>query len=89
MILSKIPEISTLCDRTVAIESWLKNLRLGRTWQLSSQCPTAGFSSNNLNMEVTGRSFQAMPQQDLDGAQIGTRLAQMSGKAVAPMFLGT
>jgi hypothetical protein len=35
------------------------------------------------NMEVTSRSFQAaMPQQDLDGAQIGARLEQMSCKAV-------
>src|SRR5229473_1541978 len=36
------------------------------------------------NMEVTGRGFQAaMPQQDLDGAQIGARLEQMGRKAVA------
>jgi hypothetical protein len=27
-----------------------------------------------------------MPHQDLDGAQIGARLEQMGGKAVAPML---
>ena len=42
------------------------------------------------NMKVPSRGFQAaMPQQDLDGAQIGARLEQMGGKAVAPMSLGT
>src|SRR5580692_6071914 len=36
------------------------------------------------NMEVTGGGFQAaMPQQDLDGTQIGARLEQMGCKAVA------
>jgi hypothetical protein len=38
-------------------------------------------------VEVAGGGFQAaMPQQDLDGAQIGARLEQMGGKAVAPML---
>ncbi len=36
------------------------------------------------NMEVTGGGFQAaMPQPDLDGAQIGARLEPMGCKAVA------
>src|SRR5260370_39358945 len=40
------------------------------------------------NMEVTGRGFQAaMPQQDLDGAQIGTRLEQM-GREGVPKRMG-
>jgi hypothetical protein len=34
-------------------------------------------------MEVTGRKFSGCDaQRDLDGAQIGARLEQMSGKAV-------
>jgi len=55
MILSKIPEI--LCDRTGAIDPWLKNLRLGRTWQLSSQCLTAGLQLYNQNKCPTLRHF--------------------------------
>ena len=37
-------------------------------------------------MEVDSRGLEAgMPEQDLDGAEVRSRIQQMSGEGVAPM----